>query len=182
MAVARERADDPAKRSGDGRGVLEAVEETQLAYQAESAVSGSVARRSAIQTHTNAELLGLQSTLAEEDKAPFGSALADTLRLMLNEERYFIIVVAYDAAAMREGRKQRLWTTRASIRAAGVNFAMALDRISSTAAGFHGVPQASLAFEKSTDRAAVPKIGQVLIGDLKVIGDDQPPIPTKRGR
>ena len=65
------------------------------------------------------ELLGLQSAVYESEKAIFDSSLGDTVRHMINEERYFVVVMAYDGPAMREGRKKRLWTTRASIRAAG---------------------------------------------------------------
>jgi len=162
----------------DGIGALDALIEAQLAVRRESSTTMMAHSRNEVQQTSNATLLGLQSAMADEESAPFGSEFGTTLRLMANEERYFIIVIAYDAAAMRAGRKKQLWTTRASIRAAGVNFAIALDRMSGTAGAFHGLPQNGLAMETSQDRLNKKvKEGNVSIGEIKVLGETSAPTP-----
>ena len=126
---------------------------------------------------SNAELLGFSSALAkEEDRLLFESALGETLRKMSDEERYFIILMAYDAKELRAGRKHRLWVTRMSIRSAGVNFPMAIDRMSGAAALIHATRQTGIALEIAKDRP-----GTVKIGELKVIGE-APESPAKLGK
>jgi hypothetical protein len=123
---------------------------------------------------SNAELLGFTDAIYEESKTTLivESETARALREMVNEERYFIIMVAYDGPALRAGKKQRLWTSRMSIRAAGVNFIMALDRMSNAGAKFHGTRQEALRLEYQGGRR-----GTVKIGDLKVINDSTPAKP-----
>lgn len=115
---------------------------------------------------SNAELLGFKAALANADEELFESDLTHTLRTMVEEERYFIIVMAYDGPSMRQGKKRRLWTSRFSIRSAGVNFGIALDRMSSIGGKFFGTSQPSLSLQRTKDRT-----GTVKVGDLKVIGD-----------
>jgi hypothetical protein len=123
---------------------------------------------------TNAELLGFTAAMNKENKKGLigETEMARTLREMIDEERYFIVMVAYDGPALCAGKKKRLWTSRISIRAAGVNFAMALDRMSNAAAKFHGSRQEGLLLEYQGDRP-----GLVKIGDLKVINDSEPAKP-----
>ena len=102
---------------------------------------------------SNAELLGVASTLSKDDAELSHSTQVEALRTMIDEERYFIILMAYDAAALRNGKKNRVWTTRMSIRSAGVNFPIAIDRMSNAAAFFHGTRQEGVALE-------VPKLGK----------------------
>lgn len=175
LAGAHERVDDMSLR-----GKVDTISEVSHAEQnlrqqatMLSAATRSVPGRGA----SNAQLLGFENAMYDEDQKPFTSSLGDTLRLMVNEERYFVIVMAYDARELREGKKRRVWTTRASIRAAGVNFAIALDRLSSTAASYHAVPQSGLVLETSTDRPV--KEGTVTIGEIKVLGETAKPPATK---
>lgn len=177
---ARAQLDDPTVR-----GNLEAVQQAQLAVaqtqfdqRRESALTLTMNSRDENQQQTNMELLGLQNAIHEEDKAMFGSALGETLRLMVNEERYFVVVMAYDAKELREGRRKRVWTMRASIRGAGVNFAIALDRISGVAADAFGRPQDGLSFEVSKDRRL--KEGKVEIGEITVLGEATLPNSGKK--
>lgn len=177
---ARTQLDDPAVRNN-----LEAVKQAQLeATQAQldlrnqTSLSLSMNRRDEGHQQSNMELLGLQNALYEADKGMFVSELGETLRLMINEERYFIVVMAYDAKALREGRKRRVWTMRGSIRAAGVNFAIALDRISGAAANAFGRPQSGLAFEIGKDRRV--KEGKVEIGEITVLGEASLPASARK--
>jgi hypothetical protein len=80
-----------------------------------------------------------------------------------------------DARALRGTRKRRPWITRASIRAARVNFAGALDRWSVTAAAFHGSPQTERLLATSEIRGQRLKKGNIEAGEIKVIGETTAP-------
>lgn len=177
VTEARDRRESP--ETGRQLGVDQAYVEAQADFRRVALVSLNDHARSGTEVATNVELLGLQSSLDEADGALFGSALGDTLRYMVNEERYFVIVMAYDGPALREGRKKRLWTTRASIRAAGVNFAIALDRVSAAAASFHGAPSRGLNFETTRDRKI--QRGEVNVGELTVMGESSG-APAPKGK
>lgn len=125
---------------------LDATATAQSDYNAEARLVGSLYRGDGLLAASNAELLGYGSSLAKDDDT------AETLRAMLNEERYVVILVAYDGAELRAGKKVRLWTTRASIRAAGVNLKTALERMSNVAERFHGTAQPELILADAKDR------------------------------
>lgn len=154
---------------------LGTVEAAEAAFNAEGQMMSSVYSFSNnLIASTNADLLGFTSTLNAEDDSLFPTTTAYTLKSMIDEERYFIILMAYDANALRAGQKKRLWITRMSIRSAGVNFTMAVDRMSGVAANFYGTRQNSIAMGESKDRK-----GTVKIGELKIIGDT--PEPSRTG-
>jgi hypothetical protein len=95
---------------------------------------------------------------------------------MVNEERYFVILIAYDGPTLRAGKKQQLWVTRMSIRAAGVNFPTALDRMSLVAAHFNGTRQPAIILLDSPKRQGeTPKTDPVIL-----IGDTAEPAATKK--
>lgn len=176
LGEAFQASDDPGTRNGGGNleaaaQTLRAVGEAQIALRHETSVAALSGERNGAHGRSNAELLGIQSSLVDGEKLPFGSAISEALQAIVNEERYFIIVIAYDAAELRAGRKRRMWTTRASLHAAGVNFADALGRLSGAAAGFHGSPQSDLVLERSTGRPHHVQAGHVEIGEFKVLGE-----------
>ena len=177
---ARERVDNADLKSEAGllQGMKDTLElmdaRTGLRAASSDTISSNTVNENRRQN--NVELLGLQSSIYESEQAVFDSALGDTVRHMINEERYFIIVMAYDGPAMREGRKKRLWTTRVSMRAAGINFSDALGRLSSSAGSIHGTVQEGLVFTSSRERK--PKEGEVQVGEFKVIGDSSAPTPA----
>ena len=71
---------------------------------------------------------------------------------MLDEERYFIIVVAYDCAAMlKEKKLTRLWSTKLNIRSPGVNFFIALNRMSTIGGMFYGSTMERLQIEPAKE-------------------------------
>ena len=157
------------------RGVVDTASEVSLAQadlRRESTATITAGTRDAPRRQSNAELLGLQAAMWEEDQAVFSTSLGETLRQMVNEERYFIVVMAYDAAAMREGRKKRVWSTRASIRGPGVNFVGALDRLSHAAGEYHGRRQNGIEFKPLGERKM--KEAVVEIGELQVLGEEPP--------
>ena len=114
----------------------------------------------------NAAILGLGQTLSRESNSIMFSERHKALYDMTKEERYFVVVMAYDMPLLlNSGKMRRLWTARASIRSAGVNFRQAVDRISEVAGSFFGQKTGDVVLIKSGGRE-----GRVEMGDLKIIG------------
>jgi hypothetical protein len=161
--------------AGDTARKLGSVAAAESEYRRTSSEVAGLYKHDEFRGMSNAQLLGFVAALNEADKesSPLNeSDRAKTLRDMTNEQRYFIVMMAYDGPALRSGRKKHLWTSRMSIQSAGVNFAMAMDRMSNAGAKFHGTRQESLALEYRDDRP-----GTVKIGDLKVLNDAEPAKP-----
>jgi hypothetical protein len=120
----------------------------------------------------NSRLLGFRQELAKVENQVTAAASGVTseemgLRLLLSEERYFVILMAYDYHTMKKGtRPTLLWSTRFSVRAPGNSFTQALPVMSRVAADYFGRAVDGLKIE-SPD---APK-GKVEIGIPKVVGD-----------
>lgn len=115
----------------------------------------------------NSRLLGLTAT--DVGNNLFGSEKSSTLKAMAEEERYFIIVTAYDFKVLRETAKPRvLWVARISTRAAGINFNMAVTRLSSAGGDIFGQSTDGLAMQRVQKRDS-----KIEYGELKVIGMDE---------
>ena len=84
----------------------------------------SVNARDAMNTlRTNAELLGYQKKLTEEERRFFSSEDERTMKAELSENRYFLVLMAWDYAGMRAKQPPKLrWVTRMSVRSAGNRF------------------------------------------------------------
>lgn len=147
---------------------LDGVASAQSEFRGEAQAMDLMLAGNDLATASNASLLGFSAALEKEEDEPFGSTLGDTLHKMVDEERYFIILMAYDAKAIRAGKMHRLWTSRLSIRSAGVNFTTGLDRMSSTGANFFGTRQTGLALEQAKDK---DRTATVTVGEVKVVGD-----------
>lgn len=163
-----QRSLDEAVASGDvlgawhERGNLNALE-SQTKSEYETMASGLY-----VGSEDRATLLGLGAELRKEDGSLFGSERYNTLLGMTQEERYFIIVMAYDVPTLVNTQQlKRVWTLRTSIRSAGVNFHQALDRIGNVASRYFGTSQESLTFDYTGDR----KRNEVVkFGDIVVLG------------
>jgi hypothetical protein len=142
-SVARQTQETDLSSVSRALGVAAAAEADQ---RAETAMLGSLYSDIGFVGGSNADMLGFSAALAKGDDT------AETLGSMIGEARYFMILVAYDGAALRQGKKQRAWTTRMSIRSAGVNFQIAVERMSSASARFHGTNQNDIVFEEAKDR------------------------------
>jgi hypothetical protein len=120
----------------------------------------------------SAALLGLSAALAKDDQTLFDYERRQTLSAMTREECYFVVVMAYDARAL-VGAKQlkRVWTLRASMSSAGVNFREALDRIRRVGGQYFGTKQESVAFDYPAERKRKERVD---IGELTVIGPAKP--------
>lgn len=124
----------------------------------------------AIRSESSAQLLGILPALTRERNNLIFSEKYRALHEMTSEERYFLIVMAYDAPELlRTGRLRPRWTLRASIRSAGVNFPMAMDRVGAVAARYFGQAQDDVVLEQ----AKVTK-GKVEMGDIKIINYSAP--------
>jgi len=121
----------------------------------------------------NATLLGLAVELQKPNVNPFGDERLKTLYDMTLEERYFVIVAAYDAPSLINGKKlKRVWTLRASIRSAGVNFHQALDRMGNIASRYFGTRQDGVTFDYTGDREHK---GTVVLKELQILGAVETP-------
>ncbi|HYC70404.1 MAG TPA: hypothetical protein VEB66_04300 [Opitutaceae bacterium] len=122
-------------------------------------------QRSGHITHeNNAELLGVQAALRKEQGSIMYTERYRTLHAMTQEERYFMIVMAYDMPALLQtGSMRRLWTARLSIRAAGVNFPQAVGRMSQAAADYFGTEQPDVVFQRPGERKATVEIGEITV-------------------
>jgi hypothetical protein len=145
----------------------------------------------------NARLLGYTTTLNKEIARSWAypdglSAKAESYLADLNQERYFVVIVAYDYQELQRhhrGDDMRaamgtpqfavtsasrrdpgapptpLWTVRMNIRASGNNFTQALPAMSAVAAEYFGKQMDGLA----TSRASVGSTGHVEVGPTKVM-------------
>ena len=92
---------------------------------------------------------------------------------MLQEERYFVILMAYDYPKIRnEGEVKLLWSTRYSIRAVGQSFEDAIKDMNLVAGDYYGTNLKGFTRTRVTDKSRVE------MGDIEVIGqelDETPP-------
>ncbi len=121
----------------------------------------------------NARLLGYASELQKEEYRSLGvgSGMTDLdrrLREDLVDERYFVILMAYDYRSVKEGRRgakpKLLWSTHFSMRATGFNFTSALPAMTSTAANFFGHQVEGLLLEANR----IPE-GRVDVGEPRTV-------------
>jgi hypothetical protein len=115
----------------------------------------------------NAMLLGYDGEINSAAGAQGGTAIKlhrDDLLAEVEEDRYFIVLMAYDFDALWKHKKHKLlWVTRFSVRARGTNFTDVLPAM---------VKQASDYFGQNTQgllRNALPE-GRVDIGPVKSLG------------
>lgn len=167
------RASEEARIALDeanARGDLEAAGRARddlSALASESKAETQNALGSEYNGESSAVLLGLSAELEREDDNPLGSERRKTLVGMTQEERYFVVVMAYDAPTLISTKKmKRVWTMRASIGSAGVNFQQALDRMGNIAGQYFGTKQEGVSFARTGDRE---RKASVQLGDLIVI-------------
>lgn len=121
-------------------------------------------RRSA--DERNAKLLGYVEEVNRGDTPARFAGLGtnyDDLISDIENERYYIIIAAYDFAAAKAGRMQQLWITRVSVQAQGNRFNEAAAYMLAKASRYFGQDSGRLIRE--FDRQ-----GQVKLGELQVVG------------
>lgn len=91
------------------------------------------------------------------------------LKSLLQEERYFLILMAYDYTSVKKGKPQLVWSTRYSIRAYGQNFEDAIKGMNVVAGDFFGKNL------KGLTRKRVDDYSRVEMGDIEVITEESSP-------
>lgn len=152
----------------DATELKQAVNDNALAA---SGVEGAIER--------NARLLGYKRSLLKEEKNLVASIAEQTMRMELAEERYFVVLMAYDFQFMRKEKKPKLlWITRLSIRSPGNNFTEALPALAIAGSDVFGQNLTDMKRIKLRDLPG----GEVIMGDLKVIGVEENPVEKKAAK
>lgn len=123
----------------------------------------------------NAALLGYRRALDRLSRKPMPTPEEVALRTELSEERYFVVLMAYDYQFMRREKKPKLlWVTRLSMRGPGNNFTEALPTLALAGAEAYGRSLADLQRVRVNDRKV-----EVILSDLKILGVAEPAKETK---
>jgi hypothetical protein len=109
----------------------------------------------------NSKMLGFWDTLHDGSLMPTEHY---DLQALLNEERYFIVVIAFDNQKfVKNQEKEILWVTRFSMRANGTSFKQAFPELTATASDYFGKHVKGLARRRSDDDSHVE------VGDIEVL-------------
>ena len=114
----------------------------------------------------NAQQLGHTARLLGMEEI-FSSSATDMqvheMRAMLEQERFFIVLQAFDLPAYRKGEKKVVWTTRYSMAAKGKEFGKAIAEMNFVAGEYFGQNRKGINLKRSTDDSDVE------VGDVEVI-------------
>lgn len=112
----------------------------------------------------NAVLTGIDKALYDDSITPWEER---DLRELLKEERYFIILVAYDwQKILKEKEKDVLFITRFSLPSIGTNFAKAVPSLSRAA-----IPHIGTNLDDLDKTKTQLGWGKATVGELEVIGE-----------
>lgn len=118
----------------------------------------------------NAQLLGYTQDMRRFEKNTFQTVEEATLRANLDEERYFIIIKAYDFHEKKSpGQRQRpVWTLYLNMRSPGQNFKTALTRMSAVAIDYFGRTTDGIKVGRPVAREGTINLGPLIIlGEVK---------------
>ncbi len=119
----------------------------------------------------NALLLGYRRNLDKERAKPMPTPAEVAMSVELNEERYFVVLMAYDYQFMRREKKPKLlWVTRLSMRSPGNNFTEALPALAFAGADVYGKSLDGLQRVRVNDRDVEVKMGELQV--LGAVGDE----------
>jgi hypothetical protein len=114
----------------------------------------------------NAALLGYRRSLDKERQKAMPTPEELAMSIELNEERYFVVLMAYDYQFMRREKKPKLlWVTRLSMRSPGNNLVEALPALAFAGADIYGRSLDGLQRVRVNDREV-----EVKMGELQVMG------------
>jgi hypothetical protein len=124
----------------------------------------------------NAQLLGYTRALQRERRELNPTTAEITMSNELNEERYFVILMAYDnQVRVKEKKSKPLWITRLSVRSIGNNFTEALPTLAKVGAELFGQNRDDLVRVKT-----LMQRGSVKLGELEVLGQVGEKAPPAR--
>ena len=117
----------------------------------------------------NALLLGYKRAMDKLSQRIIATGDEQDMRLELNEERYFVVLLAYDYELLRQTKKSKLlWITRLSIRSPGNNFTEALPMLALAGAESYGRNVDDLQRVKVRNLPG----GEVKMPEMKVLGEE----------
>jgi hypothetical protein len=145
--------------------------------QATSALNmGQQSQMAAI--NRNAVLLGYARSLERERREMLTTNAEITMANELSEERYFVILMAYDNQVRLKDKKSKpLWITRLSVRSPGNNFTEALPALAKVGSEIFGQQHDDLVRVRTPLRR-----GSVKLGELEVLGTAPEKSPAKPGK
>lgn len=121
-------------------------------------------------TSSNAQLLGYVQELRRFGNSAMPSVEEATLRANLEEERYFVIIKAYDFhdKSSPGQRRRPVWTLYLNMRSPGQNFKTAMTRMSAVAADYFGRTSDGIKVGRPAAREATINLGPLIIlGEVK---------------
>jgi hypothetical protein len=155
-------------------GIAERMQQNAMDAASEQAHMAQVADQTAqsMATASAAGLLGYTKQLTHERQKVEVTELERTLMSNLTEDRYFVILQAYDFPGLLQGHARKLlWTAHLSIRSAGTNFTLALPLMGKVASDLYGQNHDELI----TARGGGERRTAVEIGPITVLGYPSPP-------
>ena len=138
---------------------MAAFRRDEFGFQMETAANSSDGTDRSV--YYKAQLLGMEDAF-HRDTTVRDEILLKTL---LQQERYFVALMAYDFQLLQEGEIDLLWTTRYSIRATGQSYRKAIREMNFVAGDFFGKNLKGLTQRRLDDKSRVE------IGEIEVIGD-----------
>ena len=89
------------------------------------------------------------------------------LQNLVNEGRYYVVLMAYDYPSLKKGDAKLVWRTRYSIRAIGQSFEVAVKHMNRIASDYAGLNMKGLINKRVDDSS------HVSFGDIEVIGEQE---------
>jgi len=177
LVKARETADQAAGGPISGPSVLsvnQAVDFALLEQSTEKIASAASGK-------TAANLLGFSLDMSREEAYTHITEKSRTLTTLLEADRYFVIVIAYDCQRLIHGKHLvPLWTARLSIPSAGVNFPTALTRMNAVGGQVYGTNQQELTITRSKKKKENVSIGDAIV--IEYLRPETPPPTTPSGQ
>jgi len=171
------RADDPDRlRRGMAQSLgVAMVADTAYIGDEQARVNDNVFQEldqlASVMTMTsNAQLLGFTEELRHDARSAFGTNEGEMIRALLSDERYFVIVMAYDYQTLLKEKKHKLlWSARLSMRSPGMNFREGIIDMSVVGGMYFGHQTDGVKVKMPADRDV-----KVDIGPLRILGMDDP--------
>ncbi len=140
-------------------------------YQANRVAEAGLRLGQAMNTSTAEGLLGYSKQLNDERNRVLPTEIGRSLESSLKEDRYFVILQAYDYPRLAEGRsKKLLWSVHMSMRSPGTNFTRAVPAMGEVASDLYGTNSDTIAMVKSEPH----RRSSVEIGPIAVLGESKP--------
>jgi len=134
------------------------VEDKEFGLQSKQWMDNSRASSRSLKS----SILGMES--AYDWKREFDD---DDLQLMVEEPRFFVVVMAYDLPLAKQGKLQVHWMTRYSIRATGQSYDKAVQYLNDVAGNFFGK------YLEELERKFPNDYSEVIVGEIEVIGNEE---------